>query len=195
MKREEAIGIVKKYLPEKRLQHTLRVADTAALLADKYFADKEKAVLAAIFHDYCKYRPLEEMKRCIIESDLPKDLLEYHPELWHGPVAAVLIAREHGIQDREIRLAIQYHTTGRAHMSLLEMIVFLADYIEPGRNFPGVEEVRAMAEKDIIQACYQASKNTIQHLMRKGEPIYPDTFYAYNDLTKRLNGGSVFGRK
>src|SRR5690625_5402966 len=76
-------------------------------------------------------------------------------------------------------------------MSKLEMIIFLADYIEPGRNFPGLEEVRDIAQKDLNHACWMVSRNTIQFLMQKRARIYPDTFHAYNDFTKRLdkNGG------
>ncbi|RLL48019.1 HD domain-containing protein [Oceanobacillus piezotolerans] len=190
MKINQAIEIVEPHLTKKRFEHTLRVADTAVDLAEKYNASKEKANLAAVFHDYCKYLPLPEMERWIKNSILPKDLLLYHHELWHGPVASLLIEREHGINDLDIKQAIYYHTTGRANMTKLEMIIFLADYIEPGRSFPGVEEVREWAEKDLIQACRMASRNTIQYLMSKNATIYPDTFYAYNDLTKRLDGGN-----
>ncbi|MFD1850214.1 bis(5'-nucleosyl)-tetraphosphatase (symmetrical) YqeK [Oceanobacillus bengalensis] len=191
MKKENAIEIVKPHLKKKRFEHTLRVADTAEQLAGIYNESKEKATLAAIFHDYCKYRPLEEMKRCIVSTrTLPKDLLDFHHELWHGPVGSVLVEKEYGIVDRDIRSAIYYHTTGRANMSKLEMIIFLADYIEPGRDFPGVHAVRELAREDLLGACLLASKNTINHLLSKGASIYPDTFHAYNDLTKRVNGGN-----
>ncbi|WP_156291130.1 bis(5'-nucleosyl)-tetraphosphatase (symmetrical) YqeK [Oceanobacillus salinisoli] len=190
MKIDDAIQIVKPHLTEKRFDHTLRVKDTAVRLAEMYDESKHKAELAAVFHDYCKYRPLEEMERLIKMSSLPKDLLKYHHELWHGPVASILVENEYGISDRDIRQAIYYHTTGRANMSKLEMIVFLADYIEPGRDFPGLDEVREMAKKDLLLACWMTSKNTISYLMKKNATIYPDTFYAYNDLTIRINGGN-----
>ncbi|PAV28994.1 phosphohydrolase [Virgibacillus profundi] len=184
MKINEAIEHVKPHLTKERFEHTLRVQETAANLAKLYNESKEKTELAAIFHDYAKYRPLDEMERWIVESRLPKDLLHYHHELWHGPVAAILIEKEYGIKDNDIQCAIAYHTTGRAHMGKLEQIIFLADYIEPGRSFPGVEEVREMAKKDLIHACLMASRNTIQFLMHKNATIYPDTFHAYNDLTR-----------
>ncbi|WP_067727353.1 bis(5'-nucleosyl)-tetraphosphatase (symmetrical) YqeK [Oceanobacillus damuensis] len=190
MKIDMAIEKVRPHLTESRFQHSLRVAETAVKLAGLYNVSPAKAEIAAVFHDYAKYRPLEEMKHWIVKSTLPKDLLLYHHELWHGPVGALLIQAEHGIADREIQEAIQYHTTGRANMSMLDKIIYLSDYIEPGRNFPGVDEVREMAGKDLTKACWMASRNTIDHLMRKQGTIYPDSFYAYNDLTNKLNGGT-----
>ncbi|MDY0396743.1 bis(5'-nucleosyl)-tetraphosphatase (symmetrical) YqeK [Virgibacillus halophilus] len=188
---KEAKAAVKPYLTTKRYEHTLRVADTAAELSDRFHASKNKAQFAAVFHDYAKYRSVNEMKRWILQSpELPKDLLYYHPELWHGPVGSILVEREHGIKDREIQSAVRYHTTGKAHMSDLELIVFVADYIEPGRDFPGLDKIREMAEHDLVKTAWMVSSNTIAYLLKKGNPIYPDTFYAYNDLTKRINGGN-----
>lgn len=196
MKVEEAKKLVKPHLTTARYEHTLRVAETAVQLAKRYAYEGsiEKVALAAIFHDYAKYRPLDEMKRWITESFLPKDLLDYHHELWHGPVGSILIDREYGINDPEIREAIYYHTTGRANMGKLEMIVFLADYIEPGRNFPGLDEVREMAQQDLVKACWMVSRNNIDYLMKQEVTIYPDTFHAYNDLT-RHNGGNTHDKK
>ncbi|WP_339228191.1 bis(5'-nucleosyl)-tetraphosphatase (symmetrical) YqeK [Oceanobacillus sp. FSL K6-2867] len=190
MNKTEAIEKVKALLTVKRFEHTLRVAETAVKLADRYNASKTKAELAAILHDYAKYRSLDEMERWIRNSTLPKDLLDYHHELWHGPVGAILIEREYGITDKEIQSAVHYHTTGKAGMSKLDKIVFLADYIEPGRSFPRVDEVRRMAKQDLTRACWMASKNTITYLMSKNATVYPDSFHAYNDLTRQITGGS-----
>ncbi|WP_337020542.1 bis(5'-nucleosyl)-tetraphosphatase (symmetrical) YqeK [Oceanobacillus massiliensis] len=190
MKIELAIEKVKPHLTDARFQHTLRVAETAVKLAEQYKASSVKAELAAVFHDYAKYRPIDELASWIKRTSLPKDLLEYHHELWHGPVGSILVEIEHGIADREIQDAIYYHTTGKAYMSKLDKIIFLADYIEPGRKFPGVDEVREMAKQDLTKACWMASRNTIAHLMNKNATIYPDSFHAYNDLTKQINGGN-----
>lgn len=190
MDKNDAIAFVEPYLTKERFEHTLRVAETAVKLAGQYRVSEEKAEIASIFHDYCKYRSLEEMKKIIQTTYLPKDLLLYHHELWHGPVASVKIEEEYGITDDEIKSAIYYHTTGRANMSNLERIVFVADYIEPGRSFPGLDEVREMAEKDLLRTTWMVSRNTIQFLMRKNNRIYPDTFHAYNDLTRLLYGGN-----
>ncbi|WP_053364161.1 bis(5'-nucleosyl)-tetraphosphatase (symmetrical) YqeK [Bacillus sp. FJAT-27251] len=182
MDREKALNIVKQQLTEHRYQHTIGVMETALWLARKYGADEKKAELAAIFHDYAKFRPKEEMAMIIREQGMEPALLEYNSELWHAPVGAFLAEKEAGIADREILEAITYHTSGRPGMSLLEKIIYLADYIEPGRHFPGVEEVREMAKDNLDQALIQSVKNTIQFLLKKGQPVYPDTFYTYNDL-------------
>ncbi|MBU5466460.1 bis(5'-nucleosyl)-tetraphosphatase (symmetrical) YqeK [Virgibacillus sp. MSJ-26] len=186
MNRNEAIKRIKPHLTKERYEHTLRVADTAIELAGVYGESEEKAQLAALFHDYAKYRPIEELKHWIIKSNLPKDLLDYHHELWHGPVGSILIEYEHGIQDSIIKNAIYYHTTGRAYMNKLDMILFVADYIEPGRDFPGLEEVRRIAKKDLIKTAWMVSRNTINYLMSRNNTVYPDSFYAYNYLTRKI---------
>lgn len=190
MKKDEAISLVKPYLKTERFEHTLRVAETAVKLAELYNEPVDKVELAAIFHDYAKYFSLEYMEQIIKEGQLPQDLLDHHHELWHGPVASIIVEREFGISDTGIHSAIHYHTTGKADMSKMDMIIFTADYIEPGRSFPGVEEVRDMADADLDRATWLALRNTIQFLVSKHVPVYPDTFYAYNDLTRRLNGGN-----
>ncbi|MUK87062.1 HD domain-containing protein [Ornithinibacillus sp. L9] len=190
MNRSEALSIVEPHLTKERFEHTVRVADTALTLAGLYGESQKKVEIASIFHDYAKYRPLDEMERWITTSYLPKDLLSYHHELWHGPVGSLLIDQEHGIKDEEIKSAVYCHTTGKANMSKLDMIVFVADYIEPGRDFPGLNEVRDMAEKDLLKTAWMVSRNTINYLIHKQTSIYPDTFHAYNDLTKQLYGGN-----
>jgi predicted HD superfamily hydrolase involved in NAD metabolism len=188
MERHEALEIVKKQLTEHRYQHTIGVMETAVALAEQYGADVKKAELAAIFHDYAKFRPKEEMKQIILEQNMPKDLLLYNSELWHAPVGAYLVEKEVGINDAEILDAIRYHTSGRPNMTLLEKVVYLADYIEPGRIFPGVDEVRELAKQDLNKALIKALQNTIQFLMNKNQAIYPDTFYTYNSLIMELKG-------
>lgn len=189
MNKDRAIQAVKEQLKTKRFEHTLRVADTAVELAGQFDVSTEKAELAAIYHDYAKNRSNEEMRQIIIRSSLPNDLLEYHPELWHAPVGAILANEEQGVEDQEVLDAIRNHTTGKAHMNKLEMVVLLADYIEPGRSFPGLDEVRETANVDLVHACWLSVRNSIQFLMGKSSRIYPDTFHAYNDLTRLINGG------
>lgn len=182
MNREKALEIVKKQLTKHRYEHTLGVMETAVQLAEKYGADKKKAELAAVFHDYAKFRDKEEMKSIIQEQQLGDELLQFNSELWHAPVGAYLVEKEAGITDQEILDAIRYHTSGRPNMAILEKVVYLADYIEPGRHFPGVEEVRIMAEKDLDQALTQAIKNTIHFLLKRNQCVFPLTILTYNDL-------------
>ncbi len=186
MNREKALQIIKDKMTEHRYIHTLGVMETAISLAERYDGDPEKAEIAAIFHDYAKFRPKDEMKQIIIEQNMSKELLSHHMELWHAPVGAYLVRTEVGIEDEEVLNAIKYHTSGRTQMTLLEKIIYLADYIEPNRHFSGVEEVREMAQNNLDDAVKQAMKNTIQFLMKKNQPIFPDTFHAYNDLV--MNG-------
>lgn len=185
MRIDEAINIVQPALTEGRFHHTLRVAETAVKMAELYNVSKDKVELAAIFHDYAKYRPLEEMKQFIVKSHLPDDLLDYHHEVWHGPVASVLV-EEFGIKDEEIKNAIRYHTTGNAGIGIIEMIIFVADYIEPGRSFPGVDEVREIAFQDLYQASMMVSRNTIHYLLSNHASVYPDSFHAYNYFLKQV---------
>jgi predicted HD superfamily hydrolase involved in NAD metabolism len=182
MDRNEALEIVKGQLTEHRYVHTVGVMETAVLLAKQYGADVKKAELAAIFHDYAKFRPKEEMKKIIIEKKMPLELLDYNSELWHAPVGAFLVEKEVGITDTEILDAIKFHTSGRVGMTTLEKVIYLADYIEPGRQFPGVEEVRELAKEDLDSALIKAVQNTILFLMKKNQPVFPDTFHTYNDL-------------
>ncbi|NLS40429.1 HD domain-containing protein [Bacillus subtilis] len=182
MNREEALACVKQQLTEHRYIHTIGVMNTAIELAKRFGADSKKAETAAIFHDYAKFRPKEEMKQIIGREKMPAHLLDHNPELWHAPVGAYLVQREAGVQDEDILDAIRYHTSGRPGMTLLEKVIYVADYIEPNRAFPGVDEVRKLAETDLNQALIQSIKNTMVFLMKKNQPVFPDTFLTYNWL-------------
>ncbi|MBY0597192.1 bis(5'-nucleosyl)-tetraphosphatase (symmetrical) YqeK [Bacillus bingmayongensis] len=184
MNREEALEIVKQQMHEKRYIHTIGVMETAIELAKLYGVDEKKAEMAAIFHDYAKCRSIQEMEDIIKQEELPKDLLHYNKELWHAPVGAYLVEKEVGITDTEILQAITYHTSGHEEMTMLDKVIYVADYIEPGRKFPGVEEVRKLAQEDINKALLFALKRTIQFLMEKNQTIYPLTFQTYNAVLK-----------
>lgn len=182
MNREQALAIVKKQLTDKRYEHTIGVMETAVSLAERYGADVKKAETAAIFHDYAKFRPKEEMKERLIRHGEDERLLQFHHELWHAPAGAILVKEEAGIEDADVLSAIRWHTTGRAGMTQLDKIVYLADYMEPGRKFPGVEDVRALAEQNLDQAVLAAVRNSILFLMSKHQPVFPVTLELYNDL-------------
>ncbi|MGP7819018.1 bis(5'-nucleosyl)-tetraphosphatase (symmetrical) YqeK [Niallia sp. 01092] len=186
MKREQALAIVKEQLTEKRYLHTVGVMETAIELAEKYGENVKKAELAAIFHDYAKFRPKEEMKTIIITQKMDPQLLNFHSELWHAPVGAYLVQQEAGIQDQEVLDAIKYHTSGRPGISLLEKIVYLADYIEPGRNFPGVEEVRELTAVNFNEGFIQSVKNTMNFLITNNRPVFPLTFQMYNSIVMKM---------
>jgi predicted HD superfamily hydrolase involved in NAD metabolism len=183
MNREKALEIVKQHLTEHRYIHTYGVMETSIELAKRYGADEKKAEIAAIFHDYAKFRDKQEMQRIIEDDNLSQDLLLYNSELWHAPVGALLVEREVGIEDEAILNAIRFHTSGKEGMTVLDKVIYLADYIEPNRQFPGVEEVRGLAKESLDQALLKALQNTMTFLMKRNQAIYPDTFRFYNELT------------
>ncbi|WP_404443845.1 bis(5'-nucleosyl)-tetraphosphatase (symmetrical) YqeK [Sutcliffiella horikoshii] len=186
MNREKALRLVREQLTERRYIHTVGVMEAAIELAERYDVDTQKAELAAIFHDYAKFRDKEEMRRIIIDQKMPHDLLQFHDELWHAPVGAYLVEKEAGITDGEVLEAIRCHTSGKINMTPLDKVLYVADYIEPGRDFPGVDQVRESAKSSLDIAVIQAMKNTIMYLLKRNQPIYPDTFQAYNDMTMKV---------
>lgn len=186
MQKHEIIDRLKIKLNKSRFEHTLRVADVAKDLAETYKCSVNKVELAALMHDYAKCEKTDDLKRIMMENNISIDLLEYNKELWHGPVAAFIAENSFDIKDQDVLHAVRYHTTGRANMSEIEKILFVADYIEPNRTFKEVEEVRAIAKKNLPYAAWLVVRNTIQYLMKKKSVIHPDTFKAYNDLTKQI---------
>jgi predicted HD superfamily hydrolase involved in NAD metabolism len=182
MNREALMEAVRAQMPERRWAHTLGVMETAVLLAQRFGADADKADLAAILHDVAKYWPTAKMEAIIREEGLPADLLDYDKELWHAPVGAFVAERDYGVTDPEVLDAIRYHTSGRENMTLLDKIVCLADYMEPGRDFPGVHNIRELAEHSVEKALLAGFDSTISYLLAQGKRIYPLTLAARNDL-------------
>lgn len=186
MNLERLVQATKQQMPAKRWEHTLGVAETAVKLARQFGADTVKAETAALLHDYCKYWPAEKLAQIVNEQELPADLLEYDPQLLHAPVAAIVVKRDLGIDDDEILDAVRYHTSGREKMTKLDKVVCLADYIEPGRDFPGVERIRELAETSMEKALIAGFDSTIQFLLAKGKKIYPLTVMARNGLIDEI---------
>lgn len=120
-----------------RFQHVLGVEQAALALADQYGCDPKKASLAALLHDYAKEVEDQVFLNLIAKYDLDKDLLNWDNNIWHGVVGAYKIAEDFGLEDEEIFQAIQRHTIGAGQMTLLDKVLYVADYIEPNRDFPG----------------------------------------------------------
>ncbi|MEB3100743.1 bis(5'-nucleosyl)-tetraphosphatase (symmetrical) YqeK [Ferviditalea candida] len=186
MNRDEMIAAVKERLPEKRWAHTLGVMETAVRLAERYGADAGKAELAALLHDVAKYWPVQRMEDVIREQGLPAELLEADKDLWHAPVGAFVAEQEFGIGDPEVLDAIRYHTSGRPGMTLLDKIICLADYMEPGRSFPEVDRIRELSGTSIEQALLAGFDSTLSFLLSKGKKIFPMTVLARNALIDEL---------
>ncbi|SDI34805.1 bis(5'-nucleosyl)-tetraphosphatase (symmetrical) YqeK [Natribacillus halophilus] len=178
---------VQQVLPKERYQHTLGVMRTAVSLAKRYGVDEEKAELAALLHDYGKPFSKHHLIDVLQREEPDENFSEYGGVLLHAPAGAYMIRDEFGIADGEIFSSIYWHTTGRPGMSLFEKIIFLADYTEPGRSFPGIEDVRKLSEVDLDAALLAAYTNTIQHLASGQRLIHPMTLAAYNDAIMQKN--------
>ncbi|GAA0403986.1 bis(5'-nucleosyl)-tetraphosphatase (symmetrical) YqeK [Paenibacillus motobuensis] len=184
--RDELLDMVSAQMPARRWTHVEGVMATSVSLAERYGADPVKADLAALLHDLAKFWPIEQQESVMLEHGLNPELLEYDKQLLHAEVAAFVAEQEYGINDPEVLDAIRYHTSGRVGMTLLDKIVCLADYIEPGRNFPGVDRIRELAEHNLEQALVAGFDSTITFLIEKQKVIFPLTVLARNDIVRRL---------
>ena len=178
--REILMQKIQMRMSERRFKHVLGVEEMAIALAEKYGCSPEKASIAALPHDYAKERPDDEFILVIKRDGYDTALLDYGNAIWHGVVGASFVERELGITDEEILHAIRVHTTGAAKMSLLDKIIYVADYIEPGRVFPGVKEARELALIDLDEAVAFETKHTLAHLIEQEQQIYPKTIETYN---------------
>lgn len=170
----------------KRFIHTLGVEFTAAALAMKHGAPLREAQAAGLLHDCAKCLTDEkQLSICEKHGLAVTEVERRNPYLLHGRVGAFLAKSKYGITDEDVLNAITWHTTGRPGMSLLEKIVFVADYIEPGRkNAPHLEEVRKLAFENLDEALIQILKNTLEYLQEGGREIDPLTKQTYNYYTK-----------
>ncbi len=157
---------MEKALDPKRYEHTLGVAYTAAALAMRYGEDINNAILAGMLHDCAKC--LTNEKRLIICEKYNiaiSDAERKNPYLLHAKVGSFLAMKKYGVTDKDVINAILNHTTGRPGMSLLEKIIWIADYIEPGRKqAPNLALIRKLAFEDLDQAFLTALRDTLEYL-------------------------------
>jgi len=177
---KELLSKIKSKMSAKRFQHVLAVADTAEELARRFDVDVNLARIAGLVHDYAKERPDKEMIALILELDLDSELTVFGNSIWHGILGSVLIERELGITNSQILQAVAVHTTGSPEMSLLDKIIYVADYIEPNRSFEGIETVREIAQKNLDEAVKYEIKHTLIHLIEKEVLIFPKSLETYN---------------
>lgn len=178
--RDQLLVKMQQLLPEKRLKHCLGVEQTAIELAERFGVDREKAGLAGLLHDYTKKLSDEEFLALIDKYDLAPKLKDWGNNVWHGMVGIYKIQEDLGLSDPEILRAIEIHTVGSAQMSDLDKVVYVADYIEPNRDFPGVEEAREIAHVSLNRAVAYETTRTVEYLAHQGLPIYPQTLETYN---------------
>lgn len=179
---EELIAKEKSNMDDRRFQHCIGVSETARKLARLNHYDEEKAALAGFIHDYAKQVPVEEFIAAIKDpaNGFDQDLLNWNRAIWHGIVGSHFIERDLKISDDEILTAIKRHTTADVTMTTLDKIVFVADFIEPHRDFPGVETARKVAFANLDDGVGFELAHTLEFLVKQRAKIYPKTIAAYN---------------
>ena len=179
---------LKQRLTTKRYTHSLAVAQTAAKLAGMYNGDINKAYLAGLLHDYARdYTP----SQLLIMAE-ENHLVDYHvevvnPSLLHGKVGAFLLEKEGIVADPSILKAIRYHTTGHPDHDQLGHIIYIADYIEPNRDFPGVDKMRKVVYQNFDYGILAGLDHTIMYLMQKAAFIHPLSVDTRNRLIEKIN--------
>ena len=170
------------YLKHKRIPHVLGTEQEAIRLAERYGADVEKARVAALLHDCTKRLDMEEQLALCRQYGIRLDALEQQAlKLLHAKTGAAIARDVFGVDD-EIYRAIWWHTTGHAGMTLLEKIMYLADYIEPSRDFPGVDKLRAVCYKDLDEGLLMGLEMTIEEMTSMGNPVHHATIEARDAL-------------
>ena len=194
-KEKELKELALSLLTEKRYRHTQGVRETAGLMCERFGGEyendeimslSEKADLAVCFHDIFRGRPVSELDELADRYGIP-ERYKGNPNLAHGKLAAAAMKDDYGIEDEDVINAVSYHTTGRENMTLLEKIVFLADAIEPNRDYPGVVRLRQLAETDLDASCLASLEGTIGFLESSGmkeSEIDQDTIRARDWLRK-----------
>lgn len=171
------------HLNVQRYEHSLRVRDTAVKMAEFYKADREKARLAGLVHDCAKDMSDSELKELVSKHGYQIDeVCKYSSAIMHGLGGSIIAKEVMAIEDEDILNAVTYHTTGRKGMSILEKIIYLADYIEPMRNFPMVEKLRELSYKSLDDALLLSFNNTINYVISRGQLLHYDTIAARNYL-------------
>lgn len=169
-------------LSDKRFAHVQAVAQAAATLAARWgYVDVRKAALAGLLHDYAKEETDETFIALIHKYQLDPDLFNWNNNVWHGVVGVYVLQEELGLKDPELLQAIARHTVGHEDMSLLDKILYVADYIEASRTFDGVARARELAyQVDLDAAVAYETVHTVAFLAKQAVPIYPQTILTYN---------------
>lgn len=186
--RQELLERLKPLISEERFKHTLSTEKTAVELAQIHGCDKDKASLAALLHDCAKRiskNPEEFCKEHNLSSYL-HDYDDYPLPVLHAPMGAHLAKEEFGVTDPEVLSAITWHTSGKPNMSLMDKIIYLADYTEPGRySTPQLEEVRSLSKTNLDKAMVKALEYSIERIKSKGNPVHYTTLNAYKYMKEQ----------
>ena len=172
------------YLKPKRMPHVLGTEQEAVRLARQYGADETQARVAALLHDCTKKLDMERQLALCAQYHIRLDDLERHAlKLLHAKTGAAIARDVFGVDDA-VYWAIYWHTTGHADMTLLEKIIYLADYIEPSRDFPGVEDLRQAVHADLDGGLLKALNDSIQDMRQWGNPVHHNTLDARDYLLR-----------
>lgn len=185
---EECNNIIKKRMSECRYLHCVNVAESAVQLARKYGADESKSKIAGLLHDITKEMPIQEQRKLIDKYGIELNEIESKtPKLWHSISGSLFVKYELGVKDEDIINAIRHHTSAAKGMTILEKVLYVADFISAERDYPGVEKIRAVAKKDLDLCVLEGLVFSIQDLVNKNSLIHPDTVEAYNELLLKIN--------
>ena len=179
---EQCITAIREKLSHKRFIHSLNVADEAEHLAKKWGADPERARIAGLLHDIMKDTPPEEQLQILAKFGIMLDNVQKKEgKLLHAITGAAYIERVLRVDDPDIVNAVRYHTTGRRGMTILEKVLFLADFISADRDYEGVEPLRNAVSRGLKDGMLQSLQFTIGDLAARLCAIHPDTVDAYNE--------------
>ena len=180
---KQAKELVRSRLSDKRYEHTINVKKMAVKLAKHYGTDPEQAALAALLHDAAKELPKDEMRAIMQAYPQYAQGGEARPTpVWHGICAAILARTQWGVEDEAILSAIACHTAGKAGMSKLDKVVYLADMTSKERDWPGVGKLRKLELKDLDAAMLAALRQTNDFVLSQGKPLDPESAAAYEDI-------------
>ncbi|MDR1565367.1 MAG: bis(5'-nucleosyl)-tetraphosphatase (symmetrical) YqeK [Oscillospiraceae bacterium] len=174
--------LLSKLISNDRLYHSQCVAEEAVRLAKQYGADLEKAELAGLLHDILKTSKEAQKEILLKMNPLPTTLELLTPKLWHAMAGSEYLRTQLEITDEDVINAVRYHTTARGGMSLLEKIIYLADFTSADRSYSGVKQMREAVDSSLRKGLEIALKFTIEELLEANLPIHPDTINAYNEL-------------
>lgn len=175
------VNIIKERLTPGRFEHSLRVVETALQLAEEQDVSRDQVYMAALLHDIAKDLDGETLLSLAKDKGLVTcEAEELQPDLLHGPIGAMLCKEELNIQDEEVLQAIHYHTTGRVGMTELDKTVYLADLLEPGRKYQGIEELRRICTENLSQGLLFAFDSTLRYVLERKLLIHHLTVEARN---------------
>jgi predicted HD superfamily hydrolase involved in NAD metabolism len=194
---DEVLALVKGYLNGERLYHTLGVLHTGLILSQSHKESWWRVAVAALMHDCARQLSPDEIRIRLERYGVQIPAAdEAFPQLWHAQLSAEMVERELGIDDAEIKRAVLLHPTGDRDMSRLEKIIFLADYVEPTRQFSAAAEIRDLAYENLEEAFKRALKQKMDYVRSEGKKLHQRSIRAlqyYIEAKEGLNSGKKKG--